>query len=125
MLSEKASSFAQPGWWAGQGCRTEVIGDGGRSKQKPAELEGRAKSCKLCGGSQVLAERGGTPLSPAKTGNFSDPGCQNMKAEIKELREYLHYIKSNSMQITAWPENKVFKRTEGVGLIPSVHAHKP
>lgn len=77
--------MAQPERWAGQGCSTEVIGDGGSSKQRPAEQGGRAKSYKLCWGSQDLAERGSIPFPPAKMGALGDPGDQNMKAEMKEL----------------------------------------
>lgn len=85
MLSEEASGFAQPERWSGQGCSTEVIGDGGSSKQRPAEQGERAKSYKLGWGSQDLAERGSTPFPPAKVGALGDPGDQHMKAEIKEL----------------------------------------
>lgn len=68
-------------------------GDGGSSRQRPAGQGGTAKSCKLCYGSQGLAERGAALSSPAEIGIFGDPGDQDMKSEIKELRAYLHYVK--------------------------------
>lgn len=41
-----------------------------------------------------------------------------MKSEIKKLRVYSHTQKSNSIQILAWPETKVFKRPgEGMGVL--------
>lgn len=78
----------------GKAAALKSWGDGGSSKQRPAE-QGvtTAKSCKLCYGSQSLAERGGTPFSPAEIGTFGEPRDQNVKPEIKELRIYLHYVK--------------------------------
>lgn len=71
-------------------------------------------------GEAMSGRKGRCPLYPDQIGTFDDPGDQHiMESEIKELREYLHYVKIKTVYKSQSGQKPRYSKGLGMGCQPN------